>query len=81
MVIEVFKTNVERAEQARRLITEIQRHFSGYSANFDLDDCDRILRVVTPSGNIQTDAVLDLVSGFGFRVEVLPDEMPDVFHS
>ncbi len=71
-MIEVFKTDVSRQEDARRLIALIQERFSGYRANFDLDDCDRILRVHSLSGEISSRSLISLLLSQGFLAEVLP---------
>src|SRR6185436_12317587 len=47
MKVEVFKTNVADPERAKWLVDQIERNFTNCKVNFDLDDCDRILRVVT----------------------------------
>ena len=44
-MIEIFKTNVENERQAESLLVLLRRHFPSAEINFDLDDCDRILRV------------------------------------
>jgi hypothetical protein len=44
-MVEVFKTNVQDTEQAIGLITKLTEHFPACKINFDLEDCDRILRV------------------------------------
>jgi hypothetical protein len=44
-MIEVFKTNVKDAAEAGRLTALLRHHFPGSRINFDLHDCDRILRV------------------------------------
>jgi len=44
-VVLVFKTNVHDLKIARWLVTELQQHFPMHRINFDLDDCDRILRI------------------------------------
>jgi hypothetical protein len=44
-IIEVYKTNIESKEDARDLVALIQSSFMEVKVNFDLDDCDRILRV------------------------------------
>jgi hypothetical protein len=72
-MIEVFKTNVESHEVASRLAEAIQKSFPGYKASFDLDDCDRILRVVSPNGAIAVSRVSSLVKYYGFHAEALPD--------
>jgi hypothetical protein len=46
-MIAVYKTNIECTERAAELIIHIHSRFSAYQANFDLADCDHILRVIT----------------------------------
>ncbi|HTE32037.1 MAG TPA: hypothetical protein VK666_16765 [Chryseolinea sp.] len=72
-MVEVFKTNVTNRDHANRLIDQIHHAFREYKANFDLDDCDRILRVKSVTGRIQASHLIDLLSNSGFRAEVLPD--------
>jgi hypothetical protein len=72
MKIEVFKTNVADPEQAQWLVDQIERNFANCKVNFDLDDCDRILRVVF-DGKVQTDLLTDLLKNVGCIAEVLPD--------
>ena len=49
-MVEVFKTNVKDPHHAAMLIDCIHKSFDGYNANFDLEDCDKILRVKSASG-------------------------------
>jgi hypothetical protein len=72
-MIEVFKTNVENREQAGRLIDQIQNVFADYQVNFDLEDCDRILRVKNPSGSVLIAGMIGLLKDQGFNAEPLPD--------
>jgi hypothetical protein len=72
-MIEVFKTDVKEVEHALILVTEITRQFSDYEVNFDLEDCDRILRVKC-IGCVDASALIELIRGFGYSAEVLPDE-------
>lgn len=80
MTIEVFKTNVNDPGQARMLLDKIHAMFGEYMANFDLEDCDKILRVASADGFIQTSLLIDLLIKHGFHAEILPDEIPEVFH-
>ena len=73
-MVEVFKTDVKELAHAYILIDEIHKTFSGYKANFDLHDCDNILRVETHSGEVQASSIIDLLKDSGFSAEVLPDE-------
>lgn len=74
-MIEVFKTNVEHGDHARLLIDEIKKLHNDYEVNFDLDDCDSILRVKS-SVVIQTASLIELLQHLGFEASVLPDEIP-----
>ncbi|MCX2682052.1 hypothetical protein OOZ15_19025 [Galbibacter sp. EGI 63066] len=45
MILEIFKTNVLSEKQSIWLLKVLQLYFSDCIMNFDLEDCDRILRV------------------------------------
>ena len=72
-MIEVFKTNVENQDHAARLVEEIQKNF-GYKANFDLQDCDNILRVKSATTSIESNCLISFLKDLGFEAEILPDE-------
>jgi hypothetical protein len=72
MSVEVFKTNVADPERAKWLVDQIERNFTNCKVNFDLDDCDRILRVVYED-TIQSDLVIELLKNVGCAAEVLPN--------
>ena len=73
-MIEVFKTNVKDHELANMLVDQIHKTFVGYKANFDLQDCDNILRVKSATASIQCECLINLLKDFGFHAEVLPDD-------
>ncbi len=72
-MVEVFKTNVENHAEANMLLHEIHKSFAGHEANFDLEDCDKILRVKCKEGIVEPSLFASLLSRFGFHAEVLPD--------
>ena len=74
-MIEVFKTNVKDKSQSEVLINQIHKAFPTYKANFDLDDCDRILRVCGITNPLQAFQIINLLKDFGIKEEVLPDEV------
>jgi hypothetical protein len=80
MMVEVFRTNVNHIDQASDLIAQIQRVFPGYRANFDLNDCDRILRVMAPC-EINVEKLISIMNRLGFHATVLPDVIPDASRS
>ena len=73
-MIEVFKTNVKDHDLANILLDQIHKTFVDYKANFDLQDCDNILRVKSATVSIQSDCLINLLKDFGFHAEVLPDK-------
>lgn len=68
-MIEVFKTNVNDASEAGRLTALLRYHFPGSRINFDLHDCDRILRV--EGKDFRAGEVETLVTENGFACSVL----------
>ena len=72
-MVEVFKTDVTDHIQAGRLLERIHQTGLNYHANFDLDDCDRILRVKCPTGLVEASLLIDLLREQGCQAEVLPD--------
>ena len=73
-MVEVFKTNVNERGHANMLIDLIHKTFIDYKANFDLWDCDKILRVECRTGLIIPATLIDLLKEFGFHAEVLPGD-------
>jgi hypothetical protein len=68
-MVEVFKTNVKKVNEARKLIDLLSQHFPGSKINFDLKDCDKVLRI---DGYINISAdVIDALTSKGFMCEEL----------
>ncbi|HVM89026.1 MAG TPA: hypothetical protein VMT76_12625 [Puia sp.] len=68
-MIEVFKTNVQEKHQAKKIIGLLQQHFPGSKINFDLEDCDKVLRI--DSQCITAADVINTVKATGFMCEEL----------
>jgi hypothetical protein len=68
-MVEVFKTNVQRAEEAEMLIRELLGHFPDHKINFDLSDCDRILRVEGKA--FPANKVIELLGSNNYRCDIL----------
>ena len=73
--IEVFKTDVRDHVWANVLKDQIERVFSDYEIHFDLEDCDKILRVKSTSEQIESARVIDLLNAYGFHAEILTHEL------
>ena len=76
-MVEVFITDVKGQREAQMLLERIHAAFTGYRANFDLEDCDRILRVLSVTGCVESRRVIGLLRELGCHAEVLPDIIPD----
>ncbi|RYD92438.1 MAG: hypothetical protein EOP54_20820 [Sphingobacteriales bacterium] len=68
-MIEVFKTNVQRAAQSRLMIKLLTSHFPTSKVNFDLDDCDKVLRV--EGKEICAHRIIELLKLNGHYCEIL----------
>lgn len=68
-MIEVFKTNVQEVGQSKMILEKLLEHFPNSTINFDLEDCDKILRVHASS--ICNDSIIKLLNSYGFHCEVL----------
>ncbi len=72
IMIEVFKTNVDDEATAFDIVVMIHAAGMGYRANFDLGDCDRILRIAG-AGRIDNEVVVRIVQSFGYEARPLED--------
>lgn len=73
-MVEVFKTDVTDQYHANMIIDQIQKNFTGYTVNFDLEDCDKILRVQSANRMIESGRLISLFKHLGFHAELLPDD-------
>lgn len=75
-MIEVFKTDVKDSDQARLLLDRIHETFHYCEANFDLEDCDKILRVKGIESEREAFTIISLVKRSGYDAQILPDDYP-----
>ena len=68
-MVEVFKTNVQKKVQANMLLCILSKVFPSFKINFDLSDCDKVLRV--EGDKIEALRIMLLVREKGFKCEVL----------
>ena len=69
-MIEIFKTNVQNKSQAKQIINLLKNIFSEATINFDLNDCDKILRVAGIKKSYTKTIVTDL-NNLGYTCEIL----------
>lgn len=68
-MVEVFKTNVTEQNEAARLLSLLISRLPACKINFDLQDCDNILRVKGDA--IPITAIIELVNSNGFDCALL----------
>jgi hypothetical protein len=68
-MIEVFKTNVADALAAADMLQQLQQYFPKSRINFDLHDCDKILRV--EGQDFVPGTIIELLQENGFACSIL----------
>jgi len=68
-MVEVFKTNVRSIRKAKHVIQKLAEEFPAHKINFDLDDCDKILRV--QGKNILQEEIINVVTALNYQCEIL----------
>lgn len=68
-MVEVFKTNVEEVTQSKIILDVLGKTFPSFALNFDLEDCDRILRV--EGENILPLKIIAILNTNGYECEIL----------
>ena len=70
-MVYVFKTSVDTPKAIKQLKNQLNKLLKAAIWNFDLEDCDKILRIETET-NIKEE-VVKLLQENGFICEELPD--------
>ena len=68
-MVEVFKTNIIRKGDADKMVQHLKQYLPAAKINFDLDDCDNILRIEYPLVSVVE--VTKILTAQGFYCEVL----------
>jgi hypothetical protein len=68
-MVEVFKTNVQKKSQSKMLLYVLSETFPSTKINFDLSDCDKVLRV--EGDDMDELKIMVIVKKYGFTCEVL----------
>ena len=68
-MVEVFKTNVYEEGRSIILLQKLFEYFPDNKINFDLQDCDKILRV--EGKNILSEKIMEILKEEGHLCEIL----------
>ncbi|WP_114748471.1 hypothetical protein [Pleomorphovibrio marinus] len=69
--IEVFITNVHHMKDAMHILRLLKSLFPTAIANFDLEDCEKVLRI--EDRVIQVNQILELVHAEGFLIKIMEE--------
>lgn len=69
IMVQIFKTNVTNKKEAKLLAVILSNENPEYKINFDLDDCDNILRI--ENFEIANHKVIFCLERMGYTCEVL----------
>lgn len=72
-MIEIFKTNIKNKIAKKEVLSAIHQRWPGVVATLDLEDIDKILRVVGAWAPVPVQDIVALIKEQGFVCEVLQD--------
>lgn len=64
---------IKNKKQAQQVRIKLKQKFPPFRMNFDLEDCDTILRIENTAEGIHNKAVIHLFQGIGYFIEISPD--------
>jgi hypothetical protein len=72
-MIEIFKTTVKSKEARKQVLAAMREALPGVVATLDLDDNDKILRVVGVWAPIHRTRVIEVLKQHGYECELISD--------
>ena len=72
-MVEIFKTNVVSKRLANRVLKVLHANMPSYSFNFDLDDCDRILRAQCLVNKIESAKIMNIAEENAIKICLFED--------
>lgn len=63
---EAFKTNVQKKTQSKKLLCVLSEALPTFKINFDLSDCDKVLKV--EGENMEALPIINMVKLYGFTM-------------
>lgn len=68
-MVEVFTTDIHNPERAQEVLLQLKSLWPAARIIFDLEDCDRILKIESPQ--IDSGKVVQLLSSLGYDCQIL----------
>lgn len=70
-MIEIFKTNVQSTKDAQLILKDCSDFFPEWKIGFDLEDCDKILKIDSGNEKIVIEQIQSIINKFGYTAEPL----------
>jgi len=67
--VEIFKTDIDKLNDAISVLKILNEKYPKHKINFDLEDCDKILRM--EGENIDPKNIVKLMNTIGHQCEIL----------
>jgi len=72
-MVEIFRTNVKSKRLAGKILKALQANLPAFHFNFDLDDCDRILRVQSNGKPVECHKIMQIVQGHEIEISLFEE--------
>lgn len=70
-MVEVFSTNINTEKNAVAFLILFKKEYPAYRINFDLEDCDNVLRVQSETSSIDADGIISIIKASGYYAQVM----------
>ncbi|HVI47343.1 MAG TPA: hypothetical protein VM802_20865 [Chitinophaga sp.] len=69
-MIGIFRTNINTVKDKTAVINAIATSFTINDCSVDIEDCDKVLRVISPQ-ELTENSIIEFVTRLGFRCDIL----------
>nr|WP_295874653.1 hypothetical protein [uncultured Chitinophaga sp.] len=69
-MIGIFRTNINTVKDKDNVVDAISSSFSVNACSVDIEDCDKVLRVISPQ-QLAERTIIEFVNRLGFNCDIL----------
>jgi hypothetical protein len=70
-MIGIFRTNISTLQDKMNVLEALNNHFTVSSCSIDMEDCDKVLRVVAQQLPIEENLIIRFIQRMGFQCDIL----------
>ncbi|MCF6404713.1 hypothetical protein L3C95_17580 [Chitinophaga filiformis] len=71
MEIGIFRTNICTPQDKNNVIQAIQQHFNTTTCSIDIEDCDKVMRIVAGPVTVEEHDIILFIRRMGYQCERL----------